>query len=124
LLPSREHEIDLSRLIGLRGPYCAYLTRTVISSVDRQAAIVVGNNDSYRLYLNGERIAEVRETVWWTPANNFHKVALRRGPNHLMVKLLKRRDTLRFTLGFRDASHPTRRPGACDWLVDLVDVAP
>ena len=130
LVPSYEHEVDPSRLIGLQGPYCVYLARTVISPEERPVYIVVGNNDGYRLYLNGELLAEVDECVWWTPFNNVHRARLRRGPNHLLLKLLKRGDALRFTLGFRadrGDRHPFRPNGGHnveDWLVDLVDALP
>ncbi|NOZ29868.1 MAG: hypothetical protein GXP39_17710 [Chloroflexi bacterium] len=130
IIPSYEHEIDLPRLIGLRGPYCAYLDRTILSPDDRPVYIVIGNNDGYRLYLNGELIAEVDECVWWAPFNNVHRARLRRGPNHLLVKLLKRGDELRFTLGLRADSgdaHPFRPNGGHnveDWLVDLADEVP
>jgi hypothetical protein len=40
ILPSYEHEIDPARLIGLRGPYCCYLSRTIISPEERPAYIV------------------------------------------------------------------------------------
>jgi hypothetical protein len=123
LLPSYEHEVDPSRLVGLRGPYCAYLARTVLSPEERRAYIVVGNNDGYRLYLNGELVAEVDECVWWTPFNNVHEVRLREGTNQLLVKLLKRGDVLRFTLGFRAKTGPGGHNRE-DWLVDLADVVP
>ncbi len=125
IVASYEHEIDVSHLVGLRGPYCAYLARTVLSPDDRPVYVVVGNNDGYRLYLNGEKIGEADESVWWTPFNNVHRARLQRGANHLLVKLLKRGDNLKFTLGFRADT------GACgsgfnceDWLVDLADAAP
>jgi hypothetical protein len=110
-------------LLGLRGPYCAYLARTVISPGACPAYLVVGNNDAYRLYLNGERVAEVNESVWWTPFNNVHPVELRAGQNEILVKLLKRGEALRFTVGFRartgEGGHNRE-----DWLVDLADVVP
>ncbi len=122
LAPSYEHEIDLARRVGLRGPYCAYLARAVISPAERRVYIVVGNTDSYRLYLNGKLAAEVDEHVWWTPFNNVHPATLRQGENLLLAKLIKRSDTFRFTLGFREDN------GAgfnnADWLVDLADVVP
>jgi ADP-ribosylglycohydrolase len=121
LIPSYEHEIDLSRLIGLRGPYCAYLARTVISPTTRSAYLVIGNNDGYRLYLNGERIAEVDESVWWAPFNNVHKVTLQAGPNRLLLKLLKRADDLKFTLGLRADTGHVGGFNCEDWLVDLSD---
>ena len=122
LIPSYEHEVDPGKLIGLQGPYCAYLTRTILSPEQRDVYFVIGNNDAYRLYLNGELLAEVDETVWWAPFNNVHAVTLREGENHLLLKLLKRGDDLRFTLGMR---HNTGHPGGfnCeDWVVDLTDI--
>lgn len=123
VVASYEHEIDLSQLVGLRGPYCAYLARTVISPEDRPVYVVVGNNDGYRVYLNGEKIGEADESVWWTPFNNGHRAKLRKGPNQLLVKLLKHGDDLKFTLGFR----ADQRGGGFnseDWLVDLADAVP
>ncbi len=125
LAPSYEHEVDPTRLIGLRGAYCCYLARTVISPEERPAYIVVGNNDSYRLYLNGELIAEEQESTWWAPFNGVYKVTLRQGANHLLLKLLKRGDDLHFTLGFRADTGTWARNHNCeDWLVDLSDIVP
>ncbi len=121
LVPSYEHEIDLTRLIGLRGPYCAYLARTIVSPDERPIYLVVGNNDGYRLYLNDELVAEVDEYTWWAPFNNVHPVTLRPGPNRLLVKLLKRGDDLKFTLGLRaNTGHPHGH-NCEDWLADLAD---
>lgn len=124
IVPSYEHEVDPSRLIGLRGPYCAYLARTVISPHERPAYIVIGNNDGYRLYLNGELVGEADECVWWSPFNNVHRVTLRPGPNRLLLKLLKRGDELKFTLGFRANTGKRHGHNTEDWLVDLVDAVP
>mgnify|MGYP001089924411 CR=1 FL=1 len=124
IVPSYEHEINLSQLIGLRGPYCAYLARTIISPDERSAYIVIGNNDGYRLYLNGELVGEADECVWWSPFNNVHHVTLRSGPNRLLLKLLKRGDDLRFTLGFRASTGRRHGHNTEDWLVDLVDIVP
>lgn len=123
LVASYEHEVDPSRLIGLRGTYCCYLARTVISPEERSAYIVIGNNDAYKLYLNGELVATEDESTWWTPFNNAYRVTLRQGPNYLLIKLLKRGDDLRFTLGFRADTGTWGRHHNCeDWLVDLSDV--
>ncbi len=123
LLFSYEREVAPDRLVGLHGPHCTYLARTVISPEERPAYIVVGNNDGYRVYLNGELVGEADECVYWTPFNNVHGVKLRAGPNELLLKLLKRREGFRFTLGFRAdtgrGGHNTE-----DWLVDLADAAP
>ena len=120
---SYEREIDLSRLIGLEGAYCAYLERRVHSPVERKAYAVIGNTDSYRLYLNGELVGEADESVWWTPFNQVHPITLRQGANRFVLKLLRPREGFRFTMGLRAADGP--RGGAfnaSDWLVDLADV--
>ena len=119
LVPSYEHEIDLSKRVGLRGPYVAYLARTILSPVERPAYLVIGNNDAFRIYLNGEKVAERDECVWWAPFNNAARVTLRQGENHLLVKLVKRGDDLRFTLGLR--ADNGRGHNVEDWLVDLQD---
>jgi len=149
LVASYEREIDLSHLVGLRGPYCAYLARTIISPEERAAFVVIGNSDSYRLYLNGERVAEVDECVWWAPFNNVHKVELKKGENHFLLKLIKHGDEMKFTMGLRararDADEVVDMLGMrdriddewreraermleahniMDWLVDLADKAP
>jgi ADP-ribosylglycohydrolase len=125
VVASYEHEVDPAQLIGLRGPSCCYLVRTVISPEEREAYVVIGNNDGYRLYLNGNLVAEEDECLWWAPFNNAYRVTLRQGPNRLLLKLLKRGDDLRFTLGLRAATDEWRPHHNCeDWLVDLVDGAP
>jgi ADP-ribosylglycohydrolase len=101
IVTSYEHEVDLTQLIGLRGPCCAYVDRTVISPVARPVFLVVGNTDSYRLYLNGELIGEADEAVWWSPFNAVYKADLKEGENRILIKLLRRGDRMRFTLGFR-----------------------
>ena len=122
VVPSYEHEVDPSRLIGLRGPYCCYLSRTIIVPEARPAYIVIGNNDGFRLYLNGELVAEEDENLWWAPFNSVYQVDLRQGPNQLLVKLLKRTDDLKFTLALRAGTGEWRPHHNCeDWFVDLID---
>jgi len=125
LLTSYEHAVDPEQLIGLRGPYCCYVARELISPETREVWLVIGNNDGYRLYLNGEMVANEDEQVWWSPFNNAHRVTLRSGINRIFVKLLKRSDDLRFTFGVRAATDAHHCGQNCeDWLVDLADVAP
>lgn len=121
LLPSYEHEVDPGRLVGLRGPYCAYLSRTILSPEARPAYVVIGNNDAFRLYLNGACVLERDETTAWAPFNSGARITLKAGENHLLLKLVKRGDDLHFTLGLR---HDLGHPGGfnCeDWMVDTTE---
>lgn len=121
LVPSYEHEVDPGKLIGLRGPYCAYLARTIVAPEARDAYLVIGNNDAYRLYLNDAVVSEQDESVWWAPFNNVVKVTLRAGENRLLLKLLKRGDDLHFTLGLRQCLGHPGGFNCEDWMVDLAD---
>lgn len=124
VIPSYEHEVNLTRQVGLQGPLCAYLARTIISPDAREAYLVIGNNDGFHLYLNGELAAETDECTWWAPFNHAVRVQLKPGPNHLLLKLLRRGSELRFTLGLREC---TGHPGGMnceDWMVDLADAVP
>ncbi len=121
LIPSYEREVDVSQQVGLRGPCVAYLSRTVISPVDQPVYIVIGNSGPFRLYLNGEKAAERDESVWWSPFNNVCKVDLKAGENHLLLKLVRQGDDLRFTLDFRENKGHRGGHNCEDWCVDLED---
>jgi hypothetical protein len=116
--PTQQRRSFNQHFVSLDRPY---LARTLISPAEREAYFVIGNNDAYRLYLNGVCVSEMDEMVWWSPFNNVCKVTLYKGQNQLLLKLLKRGDELKFTFGVRQC---TGHPGGfnCeDWMVDLVD---
>jgi len=146
VVPAYERVVDPSCLVGLRGPLVFYLARTVISPDDRLVHIGIGNTDSYRLWVNGELVGEADEATWWTPFNNVHsKVALKKGVNEIVLKMVRPRDETKLTFGMRSADlHPyilskfkdrPRPEGApppdpamafnvADWVVDLADEVP
>lgn len=123
VVPSYEHEVDVTRLVGLQGPFCAYLARTIISPDERQVYLVIGNSDAYRLYLNDELVAEMDECTYWAPFNNAVLVKLKPGPNRLLLKLLRRGAEARFTLGIRQHTGHPGQFNCEDWAVDLSDQA-
>ena len=131
VIVAKEREVEVEQISKLAGAYVAYLSRTVISPTERDVFLVMGNTDAFRLYVNGERVADVDEQVWWTPFNTTVRAHLREGENDLLLVLVKRGETLRFSLGFRDV-HSSRRFGepleghqnTSDWFVDLADANP
>jgi ADP-ribosylglycohydrolase len=124
---SYENEIDLTQLVQITGPYCAYLAREVISPDDREVNALIGNNDAFRLYVNGKIAADIEESLPWTPHNNTLRIHLRKGKNQLLLKLLKRGDNLRYTFALRETASP-HGYGAWanwqDWVIDLADGVP
>jgi len=121
VLISKQRRIDPTQLIGLRGPYCIYLTRTIISPDDRDVNLFIGNNDGYRIHVNGEKIAEKNERTWWTPFNSVYKVHLKSGENLILMKLIKRDDYLNFSFSIAEERNQW---GGMDWCVDLADANP
>jgi len=122
LIAARDRMVDLAQVTGLRGEYAAYLARTIICPDDREVFFVVGHNDGYRLYLNGEKAGTSDEQIWWTPFNTVHRVSLRQGENHLLVKLIKRGERIQWSFGIREAKIEGHNRN--DWCIDLQDVNP
>ena len=117
-----ESEIQLQQLIGLRGEYVTYLARTLICPDDREIAILIGNTDAYRLFINGEKVSSADGPFWWCPYNNTCNVKLKKGQNNILLKLIKRHETLRCSFAFRDVK--PRWVLGNDWTIDLADVNP
>jgi ADP-ribosylglycohydrolase len=124
LVTAPAHRLDLAPVTRLDGPYCAYLARTVICPDDRDVYLAVGNNDAYRIYLDGAAVAEERECLFWTPFNGVWPARLRRGANRFLVKLLNRTGRLEFSFGIRHRTGHRHGFNAEDWCVDLADVNP
>lgn len=122
LVAARERSVEMEQVTGLEGEYVAYLARTIVCPDERQVHLVVGNNDGYRLYLNGELVGQADEQPWWTPFNNCHTVRFRTGDNQLLVALMKRGDNLKWSLGIRETGRAGHNRN--DWCVDLADRNP
>lgn len=112
-----EDFIDIDSVMTMEGQMCCYAHTKVVSPDERQVWLVVGNNDGFRITVNGENVLECDEMRMWTPYNNFTLVNLNKGENDITVKLLRRTDRLKFSVGFRqyDGNHWHRSK----WCIDL-----
>lgn len=107
----REHELcrvvgyedllPLNQVFTFKGQGCIYLRQEFISPFDQQLWLVVGNNDGFKIWINGECCMEKDEIRLWTPYNNYDIVNLRKGKNEIVIKLLKRTEEVQFSMGFR-----------------------
>lgn len=127
-LVSRENEIDLKQLIGLRGSYISYLDRKVAVTSDQDAFISIGHTEPFQLYLNGELVAESKEARPWAPFNKNAAVRLKQGENHFVLKYVQRSDNahLTFAIRERNVTNGERRglssPNHQDLMIGLTDV--
>lgn len=111
-----EDFIEVDNVITMDGQMCCYARTTVESPEDRKVWLIVGNNDGFRLWVNGENVLEKDEIRLWTPYNNYTLVQLHKGTNEIVIKLLRRTEHLKFSIGLRqyDGNHWHRSK----WVVD------
>ena len=112
-----EDFIEIDENLTLEGQMCCYAKTKITSSKDQKVWAIVGNSDGFRLSVNGENVLEKDEIRLWTPYNNFTLIDLKEGENEFTVKLLRRTESLKFSLGLRiyDGNHWHRSK----WCTDL-----
>jgi len=85
---------------------------------DTEAWLVIGHSDAYQMYLNGKHLISRDEIRLWTPYNSAVRTTFRKGRNHLMLKVLRRTDAFRFSIGIR-RNREGRYYHAARWHADL-----
>lgn len=115
---SYEDFIEVDDALTMEGQMCCYAKTTINSPKEQQVWAVIGNTDGFRLTVNGEDVLEKDEIRLWTPYNNFTLIDLKEGKNEITVKLLRRTESLKFSIGLRiyDGGHWHRSR----WHTDLV----
>ncbi|MCW4026799.1 MAG: hypothetical protein NWE76_04895, partial [Candidatus Bathyarchaeota archaeon] len=86
-----------------------YMRHFIYSPDHRKAILGVPNNSRMRIWLNGEMIHETKKVVPLRPnysgdGSNYTKAVLRKGWNHIMVKLLRGAEPVKahFTVAHAD----------------------
>jgi ADP-ribosylglycohydrolase len=117
LLNAYEDLLPIDSAIPYAGQACFYLSQRILSATEREVWLVIGNNDAYRIWLNGAEAQAKDENRLWTPYNNFTLVRLLKGENRLVIKLLRRSGELKFSIGFRlyEGKHWHQKR----WITDL-----
>ncbi len=113
-----EDIIPLEETVTLEGQMCVYLKTTVASDKAQKVWGVIGNTDGFKMWVNGKEVLEKDEIRLYTPYNNFCLMDFNEGDNEIIIKLLRRTDSMKFALGFRiyngDHWHKTK------WHTDLI----
>ncbi len=117
IIEAYEDFIDADSAFTLEGQMCCYARAKIHSPKKQKVWAIVGNNDGFRLKVNGEDVLAKDEIRLWTPYNNFTLINLNEGENEIIVKLLRRTEKLTFSLGLRiyDGNHWHRSK----WCTDL-----
>lgn len=101
IIDAYEDLIDIEEYIRMEGQYACMAETTVVSPEDKRVWAIIGNNDAFSLCVNGEKLLEKDEIRLWTPYNNFCFLDLKKGENKISIKLLRRTEKLRFSIGLR-----------------------
>ena len=117
-IDSYEDFIDLDSAVPMEGQMCCYVKTVIESPEDRKVWAIIGNNDGFKLWLNGEEIKSKDEIRLWTPYNNFELLDLKKGDNEIVIKLLKRTENLKFSFGLRN--YENCHWHRCKWATDLI----
>lgn len=117
VIDAYEDFIDVESVMSMEGQMCCYAHTKINSPENKKVWLVVGNNDGFRIDVNGKNVLEKDEMRLWTPYNNFTLVDLKKGENDILIKLLRRGEHLKFSVGFRiyDGNHWHRSK----WCTDL-----
>lgn len=83
------------------GQICVYLKTTVVSPKAQKVWFVIGNSDGFNIWLNKKSVLYKDEIRLYTPYNNFCLADLREGENEVVLKLLRRTESLKFAFGIR-----------------------
>ena len=112
-----EDILPMDEVFSFCGQGCIYLRQELISPEDREVWAVIGNNDGFVLWVNGQEILRRDEIRLWTPYNNYITLPLKQGENEIVLKLLRRTESLKFGMGFRkfEGDHFHRKR----WFVDM-----
>ncbi len=101
IFDAAEDKLPLDELFPHVGPSCVYVRHRFESPSEREAMLVVGNNDGFVCWLNGERTASSDEVAMWTPYNHRIGVKLRQGVNEIVFKLVRRDRHFDFSFNFQ-----------------------
>ncbi|MDY4186553.1 MAG: ADP-ribosylglycohydrolase family protein [Candidatus Borkfalkiaceae bacterium] len=117
-LYAKEDLIDLDSVITMEGQYAADLETIIVSNKDQTVWLVIGNNDGFKIEVNGLEVLKKDEIRLWTPYNNFCTANLKKGENAIKLRVLKRTEIFKFSLGlrtFKKGDHWHR----AKWCTDL-----
>jgi putative membrane-bound dehydrogenase-like protein len=86
--PDSKGYLDLAAHYGTEAnQITSYLTRTIESPKDQEAAILLGNDDECKLWLNGETVFTNKDHKAASPEQHSIKVKLKKGANTVLVKI-------------------------------------
>ena len=101
LITAYEDLIPVDETFGAIGEATFYLTAEWVFTEEAERWIVIGNSDAFVLWLNGREVIRRDECRCWQPHCHAEIVTFKKGVNRVALKLTRRTEKLRFSLGIR-----------------------
>jgi hypothetical protein len=121
-----EDLITMGNLVDYQGPCCVYMVRSFYLQEERTYRLNIGYSDAFCLWLNGEKLAEREDVTWWTGENcHLNQVRVKKGINHMAVRLCRRSMESQFSCSFLE--NDTAKLGLIsfpEYVVGIANVEP
>lgn len=96
-----EDMIPIEDAVGMEGQMCIYLKAAIMSPKAQKVWILAGNTDGFRIWVNKKEVLAKDEIRYYTPYNNFCLADLKEGENEIIIKVLRRTESVKLAVGFR-----------------------
>lgn len=106
-------DLEIEDYISYQGPCCVYLKYDFISPREIPCTVFAGNNQPFKLWMNGRLIVSDSEGCIPTIYNRSGDAVIREGENELIIKLIRKNSPIVFGLRFRNLAYRLH------WVVDL-----
>ena len=96
-----EDSFRLDDFFGFQGPCTAYLSRIIVADEDMETFLQIGHTCPFKLYVNGEMVAERSYCEHWT-AENVHldQIKLHKGENKIVFRVTRVNADAKFNVTF------------------------
>lgn len=110
--------LEIDEKIGYKGPCCVYLIYDFICPDDfNDAAVFIGNNDAYKVWLNNELLLENNKNQMYMMYNNYKEnITLKKGINRMVMKIARTAKDFEFSCLIRNVQNNLH------WFTDLASV--
>lgn len=101
MVQTPQDSFRMDDFFGFKGPCTAYLSRVIVTEEEENVFLQIGHSSPFKLYLNGELVAERGCCDNWT-AENVHcnNIKLRKGENYLVLRATRVNADAKFNVTF------------------------
>lgn len=110
--------LKMADVFGMVGPCCVYVLLEIECPSVRAMQLFLGSTDPFVLWWNGSHRFTQSANRFWFPNNDVVDVRAARGPNQIVLKLLRTGADNRFSIVFREPPVLTGYD-SCPFVTDL-----